>query len=110
MKERPLGSKATLRTYLIERVGVVLEADELQAAANGASQWCRRLRELRQEEGWKISSHYDRSALKPGQYVLEESCRGGFDVAGAEIERGYEALLNEGVARGKVMGSSSVED
>ena len=53
-----------------KRVGKVLEADDLQAAANGAQQWSRRLRELR-AEGWLISSHNDRVDLKPGQYVLE---------------------------------------
>jgi len=49
---------------------VVLESADLQAAAHGAVEWGRRLRELR-EEGWKISSHNDRSGLKPGQYMLE---------------------------------------
>lgn len=66
-----IGSKAALAAYLRARVGKVLEAAELQAAANNAQQWSRRLRELR-AEGWSISSHNDRVDLKPGQYVLEE--------------------------------------
>ena len=65
-----IGSKAALIAYMKKRVGKVLEADDLQAAANGAQQWSRRLRELR-AEGWLISSHNDRVDLKPGQYVLE---------------------------------------
>ena len=64
------GSKAGLRSYLESRVGVVVDSAELQAAANGAAEWARRLRELR-AEGWKISSHNDRADLKPGQYMLE---------------------------------------
>jgi len=48
----------------------VLESADLQAAAHGAAEWGRRLRELR-DEGWQTSSHNDRSGLKPGQYMLE---------------------------------------
>jgi len=33
----------------------------------------RRVRELRNEEGYQILTHNDRSDLKPGQYVLENS-------------------------------------
>ena len=64
------GSKAGIKAYLADKVGIVVEAADLQAAANGAAEWARRLRELR-EEGWKISSHNDRNDLRPGQYVLE---------------------------------------
>ena len=71
MVQKALGSKAALKAYLVARVGIVLDTEQLQTAANGATQWSRRLRELR-EEGWKISSHYDRSDLRPGQYMLEE--------------------------------------
>ena len=34
------------------------------------SEWARRLRELRDEEGWPILSHHDRTSLKPGEYIL----------------------------------------
>lgn len=66
-----LSSKAALAAYLRDHVGVVVESADLQAAANNAVQYSRRLRELR-AEGWRISSHLDRADLKPGQYVLEE--------------------------------------
>ncbi len=65
-----VGSRATLAEYLRSRVGQVLDADELQEAAGGATEWARRLRELR-ASGWSISSNNDRNDLKPGQYVLE---------------------------------------
>ena len=34
-------------------------------------EWARRIRELRNEEGYQILTHNDRSELKPGQYLLE---------------------------------------
>lgn len=68
MARRP-GSKTKLRAYLIEHAGEVLDSDTLRAVAE-SSEWGRRLRELRDEEGMEILSHNDRSDLKPGQYVL----------------------------------------
>ncbi len=68
-----LGAKEKLRQYLVSNIGRVMESGELQAAAGGAVQYSRRLRELREQEGWKILSHNDSSELKPGQYVLSEA-------------------------------------
>ena len=65
------GSKALILEFLLQNIGVVLEAKDIQAAAHGASEWARRLRELRNEEGWQVLSHKDRADLKPGQYLLE---------------------------------------
>jgi 5-methylcytosine-specific restriction endonuclease McrA len=50
-------------------VGEVLESDALREVA-GVSEWARRVRELRNEEGLDILTHNDRSDLKPGQYIL----------------------------------------
>lgn len=66
------GSKALLREYLLEHVGEVLESDTLREIA-GTSEWGRRIRELRNEEGYLILSHNDRAGLKPGQYILLSS-------------------------------------
>ncbi|MEL7054120.1 MAG: HNH endonuclease, partial [Cyanobacteria bacterium J06588_5] len=38
----------------------------------GITEWARRVRELRSEEGYKIETHNDRGDLKPGQYILED--------------------------------------
>lgn len=65
-----IGSRDKLRAYLLEHVGVVLDSDTLRDIA-GTSEWARRIRELRNEEGYQILTHNDRSDLKPGQYVLE---------------------------------------
>ncbi len=66
------GSKEKIRRFLLSNIGRVIESHELQAAADGAVQYSRRLRELRDEEGWPILSHNDSSELKPGQYMLRE--------------------------------------
>lgn len=63
------GSKARLREYFIENTGKVLNSDILRKVA-GISEWGRRVRELRNEEGMNIVTHNDRSELKPGEYLL----------------------------------------
>jgi len=68
--ERGKGARAKLRAYFLANVGRVLESDELRNASGNASEWGRRVRELRNEEGYQILTHNDRSNLKPGQYVL----------------------------------------
>jgi len=67
---RPIGSKEKIRQFLLANIGRVIESHELQEAADGAVQYSRRLRELRDEEGWAILSHNDSTDLKPGQYLL----------------------------------------
>lgn len=63
------GAKAKLREYFLERVGQILDSDELRQIAS-SSEWARRVRELRGEHGMNIVTHNDRSDLKPGQYLL----------------------------------------
>jgi 5-methylcytosine-specific restriction endonuclease McrA len=65
------GAREKLRSYFIEHPGEVLESGTLREVA-GVSEWARRIRELRNEEGYKILTHNDRSDLKPGQYLLED--------------------------------------
>ena len=61
--------------FLLNNVGRVVNSKQLQAASGWKAEWARRLRELRDEEGWLILSHKDRSDLKPGQYLLESTKR-----------------------------------
>jgi hypothetical protein len=49
-----------------------MESDELRDVSGNASEWARRVRELRTEEGYQILTHNDRSDLKPGQYLLAD--------------------------------------
>ncbi|MGC1782700.1 MAG: HNH endonuclease [Acidobacteriaceae bacterium] len=43
------------------------------AAGSDVSEWARRVRELREDEGWQILTHNDSAGLKPGQYLLKEA-------------------------------------
>lgn len=65
------GARAKLRAHFLNNLGRVLEAEELRLVAGNISEWARRVRELRTEEGYPILTHNDRSELKPGQYLLE---------------------------------------
>lgn len=74
-KEKPkrLGSKEKLRRFLLKNIGRVLSADELYEASGCAKEFARRIRELRNDEGWPIKTHNDVSTLRPGQYILESN-------------------------------------
>ena len=72
---KPKGSKQRILDYLLANVGRVISHEELQQASGGAAEWGRRVRELRDEEGYQILSHKDRVSLKPGEYLLETSKR-----------------------------------
>ncbi len=63
-------SKAKLRQHFLENIGRVMNSEELFSVSGGVSEWARRVRELRLEEGYKILTHNDRSDLKPGEYLL----------------------------------------
>lgn len=72
MNKKPLkrkGSRTKLREFFTKNVGKVLNSDILREVA-GTSEWGRRVRELRNEEGMNIVTHNDRSDLKPGEYLL----------------------------------------
>jgi hypothetical protein len=68
-------SKALILEYFLANMGTVLESKEIQQASGGASEWGRRVRELRDEQGYQILSHKDLATLKPGQYLLQSAKR-----------------------------------
>lgn len=70
---RKMGARARLREHFLANVGRVMKSDELREVSGGISEWARRVRELRTEEGYLILTHNDRSDLKPGQYLLENA-------------------------------------
>lgn len=70
-KKNKTGAKAKLRAHFLANIGRVMDSDELRVVADNQSEWARRVRELRTEEGYQILTHNDRSELKPGQYLLE---------------------------------------
>jgi hypothetical protein len=65
-------AKDRIKEFLLANVGQVVTAKQLQEVASPVSEWARRVRELRDEEGWQILSHNDSKNLKPGQYLLSE--------------------------------------
>lgn len=65
------GARGKLRAHFLANIGRIMDSDELRAVAANQSEWARRVRELRTEEGYLILTHNDRSELKPGQYLLE---------------------------------------
>src|SRR5271157_969972 len=67
-----IDAKKNLRAFFLANLGRIIESHELQEAAGGAGQYGRRVRELRENEGWKILTHNDTTELKPGQYLLKE--------------------------------------
>lgn len=64
------GARDKLRQYFLHHLGEVLDSGTLRDVA-GISEWARRVRELRCEEGYQILTHNDRSDLKPGQYIMD---------------------------------------
>lgn len=64
------GARGKLRQHFLANIGRMMESVELREVAGGISEWARRVRELRTEEGYQILTHNDRSELKPGQYLL----------------------------------------
>lgn len=72
---RGKGSKQRILEYFLSNIGKVLESRDIQAAGGGVVEWARRVRELRNEEGYQILSHKDRADLKPNQYLLETDKR-----------------------------------
>ncbi|MGB5068916.1 MAG: HNH endonuclease signature motif containing protein [Albidovulum sp.] len=64
------GARAKLRAHFLANIGKKMDSGELRAVAGNISEWARRVRELRTEEGFQILTHNDLSELKPGEYVL----------------------------------------
>ena len=67
------GARARLRAHFLSNIGRVMDSVELRPIAGNISEWARRVRELRTEEGFLILTHNDRADLKPGQYLLESA-------------------------------------
>lgn len=71
-KRRDLGSRGRLLEYFKLHVGTPVTGEELRYVANEANEWPRRIRELRTEQGWPISTKKTgRPDLPIGVYVLE---------------------------------------
>jgi hypothetical protein len=69
-KPRKKGSKQLILEFFLGNVGRVLESKELQEVSGWKAEWGRRVRELRDEQGYQIQSFKDSADLKPGQYRM----------------------------------------
>lgn len=70
-------ARERIRLYMVQHVGVVLDAKELEVVS-GIAEYGRRIRELRVQDGYKILSGSSNDPdsgleLKPTQYVLIQS-------------------------------------
>lgn len=65
-----MGARERIREFLIANVGNIITTQKIREVG-GISEYARRIRELRDEEGYQIKSHVDRADLKPGEYILE---------------------------------------
>jgi hypothetical protein len=74
MTRKP-GSKKLILEFFLKNIGKVLESKQIQEASGGASEWARRVRELRNEDGYQILTHKDRVNLRPNQYLMETAKR-----------------------------------
>jgi hypothetical protein len=92
-KERKKGSKQKILDFFLENIGRVIDSKEIQEASGWVAEWARRVRELRDEQGYQILSHKDRADLKPGQYILISAKRKPAFVRG--ISKETRALVLE---------------
>jgi len=75
IRRGPEGGQVKILNYLMENVGQVVSSEELQYVSK-ASEFGRRVRELRTEQGYAISTKFTgRPDLKMGEYVLESKER-----------------------------------
>jgi len=73
IRKNNAGVKSKIIDYFLKNVGKEVTGEELKYLANDRSEWPRRVRELRTEEGWPIATKVSgRPDLNVGIYVLEE--------------------------------------
>lgn len=90
------GSKQLILEFFLQNLGKVLTSKQIQRASGGASEWARRVRELRGLDGYQILTHNDRSELKPDQYLLETIERLPVAVRGISKETRAQVLERDG--------------
>jgi 5-methylcytosine-specific restriction endonuclease McrA len=71
---RKPGAKSKIREFLLANIGKVVTSSDIRDVVGlDITEWARRVRELRSEEGWKILTRTDRADLKPREYLLAEA-------------------------------------
>lgn len=73
LRKADLSVKDKILGFLRKNVGKEISGEELRYLANDKSEWPRRIRELRTEDGWPVKTKSSgRPDLPVGVYVLEE--------------------------------------
>lgn len=74
IRRKKASAQDKILEFLKENIGKAVTGEELRYVARDQSEWARRLRELRTEQGWMISTrHTGRPDLPSGHYVLESA-------------------------------------
>lgn len=93
-------AKDRIKAFFRANVGQVVTAAQLQEAARPVSEWARRVRELRDDEGWPIITNNDSAVLKPGEYLLTgeppERSNAFFQRSGLSQRLRAEVLIRDG--------------
>ena len=69
MPEQP-SVKERLKRFFLDNQGQIVNSQQLQEVAAPNTEWARRIRELRGDEGWPIQTQNDSVALGQGEYRL----------------------------------------
>lgn len=73
IRRRDVSIQEKILSFLQENVGMPVTAEELRYVSKDKSEWARRVRELRTEEGWPIVTPTSGATDLPlGTYMLEE--------------------------------------
>ncbi|MCU0434735.1 MAG: HNH endonuclease [Bacteroidia bacterium] len=73
LRNEKTGAKEKILRYFRKNVGQQITSEELRYISNDKSEWARRVRELRTEEGWPIVTKSSGNPDLPvGVYILEE--------------------------------------
>ena len=74
IRKKNIGSRVKILEFLLLNIGKSVTGEELRYVTNNKSEWARRVRELRTEEGWLITTHATgRPDLPIGTYTLESA-------------------------------------
>ncbi len=77
IRRQRLGVRDKILAFLRANVGRPVTGEELRYVANDRTEWARRVRELRTEQGWPVvTQNTGRPDLKVGSYVLESDRQG----------------------------------
>jgi len=72
IRKKNIGSREKILEFLLSNIGKPVTGEELRYVTDNKSEWARRVRELRSEKGWMITTHATgRPDLPVGSYVLE---------------------------------------